>query len=57
MVLSEKQREEECRLTHEAERLKLLEERMRGSAGGSLAKEGGATSAYWRGVRQKLLMP
>ena len=34
-VLTQKQKEEECRLLHEAERLRLLEERMTGSGGGT----------------------
>ena len=39
MTLKENQKEEECRLAHEAERLKLLEERMKGFSGGALPKE------------------
>ena len=39
ITLKEKQKEEECRLAHEAERLKLLEERMKGCSGGAWPKE------------------
>ena len=40
LVLTQKQKDEECRLVHEAERLRLLEERMTGSGGGT--RPGGA---------------
>ena len=43
-ILSQKQKEEESRLAHEAERLKLLEDRMKGSKAGVLLKQGGESS-------------